>query len=66
MNKAWEDVCCHDYDVMKKKMDRLGKKCITETHGFEDNCLNHGVLEASVFEFVQRIGGLGDNDPINM
>ena len=39
--------------------------CISEHPGFEGNCLNPWVLEASVYEFVFEDGPLGDDQPIN-
>ena len=53
---------------MMSKVGREGLEhpgCITLTRGFDGNCLNHGVLEASVYEYVQNVGRLGDDEPIN-
>ena len=39
-------------------------KCIIEHPGFMSNCLDIYVLEASVYEFVQDNGPLGDDEDI--
>ena len=40
-------------------------QCITETPGFQGNCLNDDVLEASIYEFVEQEGLVGDETPVN-
>jgi uncharacterized protein YfeS len=45
------------FDLNGKTLD-----CITEHPGFQSNCLDIYVLEASYYEFIQRDGPLGDDE----
>ena len=64
MSTAAENRCCHSYAQIRGLM-LPSQACISEHPGFEGNCLNPWVLEASVYEFVFEDGPLGDDQPIN-
>ena len=56
-----ENICCQSIAKVKSRI--TGKlECITQTRGFDGNCLNLDVLEVSYFEFVDRNGPFGDEE----
>ena len=59
-----ENRCCHYY-LQVRNIIGQELKCITEHIGFIGNCLNPYVLEGSIYEFVQKEGPFGDDEPIN-
>ncbi|XP_014678076.1 PREDICTED: uncharacterized protein LOC106817880 [Priapulus caudatus] len=46
-----ENVCCRQSSNFRKKIETMGHKCITEHPGFQSNCLDIYVLEATYYEF---------------
>ena len=51
---------------MARKVEEGGHSCIIEHDGFQGNCLNLHVLEASFWEFLHENGPIGDDEPLNM
>lgn len=64
MGDTSQNVCCHSYPLMTQRLQG-DMKCITETRGFDGNCLNADVLEVSAYDFVAMEGRLGDDEPEN-
>lgn len=62
-----QSLCCHHYVAMRLRMNKGNTTytCITEHPGFQSNCLDIYVLEASYYEFCQMGGEPGDDEPLN-
>ncbi len=63
MPKAAECRCCHSYSKVLKVME--GRQCMTDHPGFASNCLDRWVLLASMHEYIQHDGPIGDEVPLN-
>ncbi|XP_053409100.1 P2X purinoceptor 7-like [Mercenaria mercenaria] len=63
MQTGIECKCCHEFPDLAEKLD--GFTCITQHPGFVGNCLNRDVVEVSFFEFLQRNGPIGDEEPVH-
>jgi len=60
-----ECLCCREVPPVDEKVEEKGLKCITEHEDFIANCLHRGVLEVSLYEYVEYEGPVDDNEPIN-
>ena len=58
MPTAQESRCCMSFPKVVQYMQDC--KCITQHPGFAANCTNSHVLQASMHEFVQMDGPIGD------
>ncbi|XP_045179120.1 uncharacterized protein LOC123538801 [Mercenaria mercenaria] len=63
MQTGIECKCCHEFPDLAEKLD--GFTCITQHPGFVGNCLNRDVVEVSFYEFLQRNGPIGDEEPVH-
>ena len=57
---AREHRCCHCYHEMQRFKEN--EVCITQTSGFESNCLNADVLETSIYYYFGVDGPRGDEE----
>lgn len=64
MQDPADNICCHTYSPMMCRLQE-GQTCITQHPGFVVNCTNIYVLEASVYEFVEDEGPLGDEESVH-
>ena len=66
-----ERLCCRDVQptiitsLMAPRIEKSKVQCITQTRGFDGNCLNIDVIEASMLEYVHHNGRFGDEEPMN-
>ena len=66
MKTGRESLCCLGIGLMARKVEEGGHSCIIEHDGFQGNCLNPHVLEASFWEILHENGPIGDDEPLNM
>ena len=65
MTTGRESLCCHEVPEVASKLED-GLVCIIHHDGYQGNCLNPHVLEASFWEFLHENGPIGDEEPIHM
>ena len=47
---------------VKQFVDDLDHQCITQHPGYDGNCLNQYVIQASFYEFLDDYGHVGDDE----
>jgi hypothetical protein len=62
---AEECICCQAISTVIINMEDGDISCITEHDIFVANCLNRHVLHISMLEYLENVGPLDDNEPIN-
>ena len=65
MDTADECICCQVISAVSINMEDSDISCITEHDIFVANCLNRHVLHISMLEYLENVGPLDDNEPIN-
>ena len=60
-----ECICCHGLRAVNDKRLEKGVHCITDSTGFQANCLDLDVLETSYYEFREVHGPPEENQPIH-
>ena len=65
MDTAEECICCQASLAVSINMEDGDISCITEHDIFVANCLNRHVLHISMLEYLENVGPLDDNEPIN-
>jgi hypothetical protein len=68
MDTAEECICCQTSSAVSINMedgDNGDISCITENDIFVANCLNRHVLHIGMLEYLENVGPLDDNEPIN-
>lgn len=58
-----ECICCQEIAAISAEVEAGGHQCITESLIFTDNCLNRHVLQISMYEYLQNVGPIDDNQP---
>ena len=58
--------CCYEIVPVKQLVDDLDLQCITQHPGYDGNCLNQYVIEASFYEFLDDYGHVGDDEEIEV
>jgi hypothetical protein len=65
MDTAEECICCQATSAVSINMEDSDISRITEHDIFVANCLNRHVLHISMLEYLENVGPLDDNEPIN-
>ena len=65
MDTAEECICCQAISTVIINMEDGDISCITEHDILVANCLNRHVLHISMLEYLENVGPLDDNEPIN-
>ena len=69
MPSGLENKCCQSYkvirDIIADEELNLQDNCITTHPGFASNCLDIWVLQASMHEYLQQEGPIGNEEPIH-
>ena len=65
MDTAEECICCQAISAVSINMEDSDISCITEHDILVANCLNRHVLHISMLEYLENVGPLDDNEPIN-
>ena len=65
MDTAEECICCQAISAVIINMEDGDISYITEHDIFVANCLNRHVLHISMLEYLENVGSLEDNEPIN-
>ncbi|XP_062574142.1 P2X purinoceptor 7-like [Saccostrea cucullata] len=58
-----ECICCKEIGAVQAETVTGDHQCITESPIFTANCLNRHVLYVSMYEYLQNVGPLDDNQP---
>lgn len=63
MGTQQECICCQEIAAISAEVEAGGHQCITESPILTDNCLNRHVLQVSMYEYLQNVGPIDDNQP---
>lgn len=60
-----ECICCSDISAVDVNKQPEDLQCITEHQIFTANCLDRNVIYVSMFEYLEHVGPMDDNEPIH-
>ena len=61
MSSMEECICCQEIPAVRENAEMSGVNCITDSQIFKDNCLNRNVLQVSMYEYIENVGPIDDN-----